>query len=173
MLRATSVKAVMCLAVASLFAVGGIAEEAKQEKSPLFTLKTPKGENYSLEKNIGKAPIVINFWATWCGPCILEMKNMKKMYPKFSAKGVQFLSITIDDNKTQPQVPGVVKTYNFPYTILLDGNKEVYKAFHGVNPPNLFVIDTLGNIVYKHTGYQKGDEKKLESVLTKLVGDKK
>ncbi len=155
------------------FTASLVAEEGKTAKAPDFSLKTMKGENFILQENLGKGPIVINFWATWCGPCLLEMKNMKKLYEKYSPKGVQMVSISIDDNKTQQQVPGVVQSFKFPYTILLDGNKDVYRAFKVPNVPQLFVLDENGAIVYNHQGYQKGDEKKTEAVLVKLLADKK
>jgi peroxiredoxin len=166
---------VLCVLGFGLFTLlyAGNAKEPATEKSPLFTLKTLTGENYSLEKNLGRGPIVINFWATWCGPCFLEMKSMKKVYDTFAAKGVQFLSIAIDDNKTQPQIPGMIRTYKIPFTILLDGNKEVFKRFQGTNPPNLFILDKNGMLVYKHSGYIKGDEKKVGTILADLLAAEK
>jgi peroxiredoxin len=159
--------------ILSAFTNSIFAEEGKAATAPLFTCKTTDGGSYSLSENLGKGPIVVSFWATWCGPCILEMKNMKKIYEKYAPQGLQMLCISIDDNKTQSQVPGVVHSYKFPYTILLDGNKDVYKAFHVANVPQLFVIDAKGTIVYNHQGYQKGDEKKVEAIIVQQTGDKK
>jgi cytochrome c biogenesis protein CcmG/thiol:disulfide interchange protein DsbE len=150
-----------------------VAGEGNAVKAPDFTLKNTAGENYSLEQNLGKGPIVLNFWATWCGPCILEMKSLKKMYAKYAPAGLEVLSISIDDNKTQPQIPSVIRKYKLPYTVLLDENKDVYKAFHIANVPQIFVIDARGNIAYTHQGYQKGDEKKVEAVVAELIAGKK
>jgi|WetSurMetagenome_2_1015567.scaffolds.fasta_scaffold05725_4 cytochrome c biogenesis protein CcmG, thiol:disulfide interchange protein DsbE len=163
----------VALLLASMLAWPAITGEGINARAPDFTLKKVTGENYSLEQNLGKGPIVLNFWATWCGPCILEMKNLKKTYARYAAAGLQMLSISIDDNKTQPQIPSIVRTYKFPYTILLDENKDVYKAYHVANVPQIFIIDAQGNIVYNHQGYQKGDEKKVEAIVAKLIGDKK
>ena len=164
------IKTAMNLVLFSLFAFSGGGTNAK---APLFSLKTLSGENYSLESNLGKGPIVISFWATWCGPCILEMKKLKKTHDKYSPAGLQMLAVSIDDNKTQPQIPSVIRTYKLPYTVLLDGNKDVYKAFHVANVPQIFIIDAQGNIVHNHQGYQRGDEKKVEAIVAKLIGDKK
>jgi len=149
------------------------AEEGKTTTAPKFSLKTMTGENYELSQNLGNGPIIINFWATWCAPCILEMKNMKKIFEKYSPQGLQMLSISIDDNKTQAQIPGVVRSYTFPYTILLDGNKDVYKELHVTNVPQLFILDSRGKIVYNHLGYQRGDEKTVEKIVSGLVTEKK
>jgi cytochrome c biogenesis protein CcmG/thiol:disulfide interchange protein DsbE len=157
----------------SLFTLPVAAGDGMNARAPDFTLKNTVGENFSLEQNLGKGPIVVTFWATWCGPCILEMKNLKKMYARHAPAGLQMLAVSIDDNKTQPQIPSVVRKYKLPYTVLLDENKDVYKAFHIANVPQIFVIDAQGNIAYAHQGYQKGDEKKVEAVVAKLIGQKK
>jgi len=159
---------VLCQCCLSAF-----AEEKKTSKAPLFSLKTMNGENYELSQNLGKGPIIINFWATWCGPCIMEMKNMKKIFEKYSPQGLQMLSIAIDDNKTQPQIPEVIRSYQFPYTMLLDGNKDIYKELHVTNVPQLFILDARGMIVYNHLGYRKGDEKNVEKIVSGLVAEKK
>jgi cytochrome c biogenesis protein CcmG, thiol:disulfide interchange protein DsbE len=157
--------------IACIFFASLSAADLKTARAPFFTLKTVKGENFALEQNIGKGPMVINFWATWCGPCILEMKNLKPLHAKYSNKGLLMLSVSIDDNKTAAQVPGIIRTYKFPYTVLLDPNKEAFRAFHAANVPELFIIDKEGMIVYHHSGYQKGDEKKVDETVAKLLED--
>jgi peroxiredoxin len=147
------------------------AKSLPTARVPDITLKTLKGGSCSLAQHLGTGPIVINFWATWCSPCILEMKKMKKMYEKYKPQDLQVLSISVDDSKTEAQIPGVVRTYKFPYTFLLDPNKEAYKAFHASNVPELFVVDKHGAIVYSHKGYQKGDERTVEAVVARLVGE--
>ena len=170
MRKSIIIKAAMNIVLVSLLAFSG---GGTGEKAPLFSLKTPAGGNYALESNLGRGPIVVCFWATWCGPCMLEMKKLKKTYDKYSPAGLQILAVSIDDNKTQPQIPSVIRTYKLPYTVLLDDNKDVYKAFHVAKVPQLFVVDAAGTIVYNHQGYQRGDEKKVEAVVARLIGDKK
>jgi peroxiredoxin len=161
--------ALMLVAAATLVFAGTI----KKTRAPSFTLKNLKGENYVLEQSLGRGPIVINFWATWCGPCVLEMKNCKKIYETYASLGLQWIAISIDDNKTQPQIAGIIRSYKLPCTVLLDGNKEVYRAFKVANTPQLYVVDAEGMIVYAHQGYQKGDEKKVDAVIARLLSTKK
>jgi peroxiredoxin len=162
--------AVVTLMFAGLLAAPFMAAgENAVSAAPRFSLKTVSGETVSLEQCLGRGPVVVNFWATWCGPCILEMKNLKKTYAKYAPSGMQMLSISVDDNKTQPQIPGTVRSYQFPYTVLLDENKDAYNAFHVANVPHLFILDARGGIVYSHQGYRKGDEKKVEAVVANLI----
>ena len=149
-----------------LFVASGFAQ---QEKAPDFVLPDIEGNNYQLWENLGKGPIVINFWATWCIPCREEMKKLKKIYKKYKDDGLVILSISIDDPKTVGKVKGFVNTYKYPFTFLLDTNNEVIQLYQGTNPPYTVLLDKDGTIVYTHTGYRKGDEKKLAEQIEYLL----
>jgi peroxiredoxin len=144
-------------------------DQEEGEKAPDFVLKDLKGENYRLSEKTGKGPIVINFWATWCVPCIEELKQMKKIYKKYEDKNVQFLAISVDDPKTVGRVNSFVKSRKYPYTILLDTNNEVMTLYQSKVPPYTVIINKEGQMVYTHVGYRMGDEKQLEEELQKLL----
>lgn len=135
------------------------------KKAPDFTIRNLKGKNYTLSKNTGKGLVIINFWATWCLPCVEEMKELKRIKNQNSNLNIEYLSISIDDAKTATKVKSVVRTRKYPFTILLDPNQKVYKKYHSTGVPHLFLIDKKGNIVYSHNGYRKGDEKELEKLI--------
>lgn len=157
---------ILVLAAGLLFA--GEKTEGKT-KAADFVLKDIDGKNYQLSQNLGKGPIVINFWATWCIPCQEEMKKMKSIYKKYSKKGVQFLAISVDDPKTVGRVKAFVKSRRYPFHVLLDTNNDVMRQLQGTVPPYTLILDKEGNIVYSHVGYRVGDEKKVEKVLSELV----
>ena len=143
-------------------------DEGKLSKAPDFVLKDLEGKNYRLSENIGEGPIVISFWATWCVPCIEELKQMKRIYKKYSDMGVQFLAISIDDPKTVGRVNSFVKSHKYPYTVLLDTNNEIITLYQSKIPPYTVIIDNDGNVVYTHVGYRMGDEKIVDRELEKL-----
>ncbi len=147
----------------------GLTAEAQEKTAPDFTLPTLEGKNYQLSKNLGKGPILINFWATWCIPCREEMKKLKEIYQTYEKDGLQILSISIDDPKTVSKVKSYINTNRFPFTVLLDTNNEVFQLYKGTNPPLSLLLDRNGKIVYEHTGYRKGDEKKLEEKIAALI----
>ena len=144
-------------------------KKSSSKKVPNFKLKDLKGKTYQLYDNLGKGPIVINFWATWCVPCVEEIKKMKKYYKEFSEKGVQFLAISVDDPKTVSRVRSFVKSHRLPFQILLDTNNDVLRKLQGTVPPYTLVLDKEGKIVYTHVGYRIGDEKKVKKELEKLL----
>ncbi len=139
--------------------------------APDFVLPDLDGQNYQLSEQIGKGPVFINFWATWCIPCRSEMKKLKKIYKKYHKQGVTFLAISIDDPKTMGKVKSFVNTNRYPFKVLLDTNNDVFKLYQGTNPPLSILIDNDGQIVYTHTGYRKGDEKKVEQKIAELLNE--
>ena len=143
-------------------------DEGKLTKAPDFVLKDLEGKNYRLSENIGEGPIVISFWATWCVPCIEELKQMKRIYKKYSDMGVQFLAISIDDPKTVGRVNSFVKSHKYPYTVLLDTNNEIITLYQSKIPPYTVIIDNDGNVIYTHIGYRMGDEKMVDRELEML-----
>lgn len=157
--------------ISPVLLVAALAIGTTAKNMPKFSLSDLNGKMVSSQSLLGKGPIVVNFWATWCIPCMQEMTAMKPMFDKYKAKGLQVISISIDDTKTQPKVPAMVKLKAFPYTILLDPNKEVYNKFNISNAPELLVIDKNGKIVLHHQGYAPGDEKETEKVVKELLGE--
>lgn len=150
----------------TLFCFSGVAQEKSADD---FSLPDLAGNNFRLSENIGDGPVLINFWATWCIPCKAEMKKLKLIYKKYKDQGLKILSITIDDPKTVSRVKGFVKKNRYPFTILLDTNSEVFQLYQGTYPPLSILIDNNGKIVYRHVGYRKGDEKKLEKYILSLL----
>ncbi len=146
-----------------------LALSAQQEKAPDFVLPDLEGNNYQLSKNLEKGPILLSFWATWCIPCREEMKKLKKIYKKYKDDGLTILSISIDDPKTVGKVKGFVNTYRYPFKFLLDTNNEVIQLYQGTNPPYTVLLDKDGTIVFTHTGFRKGDEKKLAEEIEELL----
>ena len=149
-------------------ALGG-ASVAVAKKMPTFSAQTPEGQTVNSTSLLGKGPIVINFWATWCIPCMQEMTAMKPMFEKYKSQGLQVISISIDDAKTAVKVPAMVQLKAFPYMILLDPNKDIYNKFGISNAPELLVIDKNGKIVLHHQGYTPGDEKETQKAVEELL----
>ena len=144
-------------------------DEGTLSKAPDFVLEDLDGANYRLSEHIGQGPIVMNFWATWCVPCIEELKQMKRIYKKYQDKGIQFLAISIDDPKTVGRVNSFAKSHQYPFKVLLDTNNEVITLYQSKVPPYTVIIDNDGNVIYTHVGYRMGDEKKVDQEIKKLV----
>jgi peroxiredoxin len=148
------------------------AEDAPRSKAPRFKSVDVNGASVSLDDLLGKGPVVVNFWATWCKPCVKELPYLQRMHEEHGARGVQVVAVTIDSPKTQSQVKKFVATRGYTFRVLLDGDQEVFKKMQGRGSiPYVVVLDNEGMFRYQHTGYRPGDEKKLEAVVLGLLGD--
>ncbi len=108
-----------------------------------FTLKDLKGKKVTLSELRGKI-VMVNFWATWCPPCMQEMPDLDRLYTHFAAQGLVILSITDD----QPfKVSSYVNTSNYHPPVLLDYEGTVHKQFHVEGIPRTFIFDRDGKLI--------------------------
>lgn len=159
--------------ILSAFALGAAAraDEPARAKAPGFKAVDMNGEKVSLGDLLGKGPIVVQFWATWCKPCIKELPYLQQMHEEYSPRGLQAVAVTIDSPKSQSQVKKFVATRGYTFRVLLDGDQEIFKKLQGRGSiPYVVVLDGEGTVQYQHTGYRPGDEKKLEQVVVDLLG---
>lgn len=150
------------------------AAQAQNKKLPeSLTMETLSGKKVNLKDYVaekGKVTVV-NFWATWCKPCKEELDNIQADYLE-NWKGdydIVFIAVSMDDNRTKPNVKGVVDTKGWEYDILLNPDNTAYQSLGFNSCPFTLLLDADGNIVYNHTGYKAGDEEELEKEIAKVA----
>jgi cytochrome c biogenesis protein CcmG/thiol:disulfide interchange protein DsbE len=116
---------------------------------------------------------VISFWATWCGPCKKELKNINEHLEEWSELyNMQLVAVSTDDSRNTVKVKPFVNGQAWEFDVLLDVNQDLMRALNAPNVPFTLIVDEQGNIVYTHLGYQEGDEFELEEKLKELTGKK-
>ncbi len=147
---------------------------SQEFKLPSVELKTVDGKKINTtEINNNGKPIIIDFWATWCKPCIMELNAIAEKYDDWKNEtGVVLYAISIDDTKSMNRVAPLVNSKGWDFTVLLDPNSDFKRAMNVINIPHTFILDGNGNIVYQHTTYAEGDENKLYEIIKKLVNTK-
>lgn len=122
-------------------------------KAPDFTLTAMSDSMYTLSKLEGKV-VLINFWATWCGPCRMEIPEFNEMHKSYHEKGLEILGISVSDNKKQ--LKNFAKSFAVDYPLLYGGTREmnkVMKDYGGVSAvPSSFLVGKNGNIVWSYPG---------------------
>lgn len=115
--------------------------------------------------NDGK-PIIISFWATWCKPCLRELKAIHEVYPDWQDEtGVKMIIVSIDQAQDANKVKPLVDGFGWEYEVLLDPNSDFKRAMNVQNVPHVFVLDGKGKIVYNHAGYTEGGEQDIYDAL--------
>lgn len=118
--------------------------------------------------NDGK-PMIINFWATWCKPCLKEMSAISDKYLDWvDETGVKMYAVSIDDSRSSSRVKTMANAQAWDFEVLLDVNGDFKRAMNVANPPHVFVLDGKGNVVFQHNGYSDGSEEELIEVVRKL-----
>ncbi|RMD50175.1 MAG: TlpA family protein disulfide reductase [Ignavibacteria bacterium] len=140
-----------------------------QSTASNFVLNDLEGNQVELNDVLAEGPVFINFWATWCKPCKQEMDEIQKLYEEFHPKGIQFLAISVDAEKSVSKVRPYIKAKNYSFTVLLDTNGDVARDYFAQAVPFSVLINHEGEIVYTNLGYKKGDEIKLKEKLAELI----
>ncbi len=130
-----------------------------------FTLKTMDGKLFRLSDQKGKV-VLLDFWATWCGPCVAALPQMIKLFEKYSGNSnVVFHSIDVDES--EKTIKDFLTKKNYSFNILLANGTDVQKEYGVTAIPTLFIIDKLGKIQFKHIGFSK-EENIVESLSKEI-----
>ena len=169
--RAMSVKVSKrwSLALALLLATSVGSSQASvqlESNAPDFTLRSANGANLRLQEQRGQV-VLLNFWATWCGPCRQELPHLNRIYDKYRSAGFVLLGVNIDDDPRLATELASKLGLKFP--VLLDGDKKVSRVYDMSAMPATLVIDRDGRVRHIHRGYRDGVEKTYEEQVRALL----
>lgn len=136
--------------------------------APDFTLKSSTGENIRLAEQRGQV-VMLNFWASWCGPCREEMPLLSAMSKKYGPMGFALYGINVDADTDDAKK--VLEKITVSYPILFDPESKLSDLYKVEGMPYSVLIDKKGEIRYIHKGYSPGDEKKYAKYIMELVSE--
>lgn len=145
--------------------------QSSSRKAPPFELPTLDGSRLSLSDQRGHRVILVDFWATYCEPCLLAMPDLQRLYEKYGERGFAVWGVNIDGPESIAQVQAEVAKLGLSFPILLDRETRTLADY---NPrgsaPFSALVDQNGNIVDLREGYAPGDLDRLESKLREMLG---
>ena len=140
------------------------------QPAPDFALRSWQGENVRLSEHSGEV-VLINFWATWCGPCRMEMPLLDEIYGKYRRAGLVLFSVNIDEPGNIEAAREMAKTLRVSYPVLFDERKDVSRAYQASSMPLTVLIDRAGVVRYVSEGYKAGYETRYTDKLRELLNE--
>ena len=137
-----------------------------QQEAPDFTLKSKESGNIRLSEQRGNI-VMVNFWASWCGPCREELPKMEELYQEYQDLGFEILAVNVDDEASKADV--LLDDIEVSFPVLFDTAGEVSQLYDVNAMPTTVIIDRDGNQRLLHLGYRAGDEKKYEKAIKILM----
>jgi peroxiredoxin len=142
--------------VFTVFAASSLASSGMEgNPAPDFALKSSTGQNLRLSEFRGDV-VMINFWATWCGPCRQEMPHLDDLYARYQRVGFNLLAVNIDDDSSRAMDMIEELGVNFP--VLFDARKQVSELYEVEAMPVTVIVDREGKVRHVHHGYKPGYE---------------
>lgn len=132
------------------------SEKSAADQVPNFTWFNADGKKVSFAEFSKGRPVLINFWATWCGPCVRETPDLVELHNELKDQGALFIGISADlGDDAMELVTEFTARYKVPYQIVVDNNGDLQKAFGGLRGyPTTFYVDKNGKIVKRLLGLQ-------------------
>lgn len=151
----------------TVFAATSLASSGLEgQVAPDFALKSSTGENLRLSEYRGNV-VMINFWATWCGPCRQEMPLLDELYTRYERVGFSLLGVNIDDDSRRAMQ--MIEDLGVSFPVLFDARKEVSKLYEVEAMPVTVLVDREGNVRHVHHGYKPGYEDKYLDQVRSLL----
>jgi peroxiredoxin len=161
-LRKILLGATLLIFTATGLAASGLAGQP----APDFVLKSSGGENMRLSEYRGDV-VMINFWATWCGPCRQEMPLLDDLYSRYQRVGFNLLGVNIDDDSGRAMQ--MIEELEVSFPVLFDESKEVSKLYQVEAMPVTVLVDREGTVRHVHHGYKPGYEDKYLTEIRSLL----
>lgn len=165
---AKRMRTTMALIAATLLAVTLEASALPTAGAPApdFALKNSAGKNLRLSELRGEV-VLLNFWATWCGPCRQELPHLDKIHGQYRNAGLTVLAINIDNDRVNAEA--MLQKLGVRVPTLYDADKRVSKLYEVDAMPATVIIDRDGRVRYVHRGYRVGFEQKYEQQVRELL----
>lgn len=134
--------------------------------APAFQLRSSGNTDLSLSDLKGQV-VLINFWASWCGPCRQEMPVLEQLYKKYKAAGFTLLGVNVEPKSAD--AVGFLKSTPVSFPILFDPDSKVSKLYEVSGMPSTVILDRSGKVRYVHHGYKPGEESEYLDQIRSLV----
>jgi len=143
-----------------------VAGQLSPEPAPQFSLESNGGAEVSLQDYSGQV-VMINFWASWCGPCRQEMPLLEDLYQRYEPLGFTLLGVNVDEDTSA--AVSYLQEVSVSFPVLFDTASTVSEAYDVIAMPSTILIGRDGKLRYIHHGYQPGYENEYQNQIRELI----
>ena len=164
----TLITAITCAVLSQVAGSSELAPFTADSTTVVFELPDLKGQVHTLDEYRGRV-VLVNFWASWCPPCIQEMPVLETLKQKLAEQPFEILAVNVGEQKYR--VWKFVKLVNFDLPVLLDERKNTFNAWGLSVLPTSFLIDRKGNIRYRVVGDVEWDSEEVIALVKSLINE--
>ncbi len=163
-------------ALAALAAAGSPARAddapraERRENAPAFRARPVDGAAFDLAAARAHGPVLVDFWATWCKPCLASLPAVRALHERWAERGLTVVGVSIDGPRNFARVRPFAQRLGLGYPIVLDEDGSLQQRFRVGAVPTSVLIDADGRIVRVHTGWAPGEDRALEAEVERLIG---
>jgi cytochrome c biogenesis protein CcmG/thiol:disulfide interchange protein DsbE len=154
---------VLLFASASTYAAGD---------APDFTLPDLDGRKVTMSKLVAEGPVILDFWATWCKPCLKGFPHLQALQDKYGDRGLRVVAISVDSPRSRSRVAPLINSKKYSFEVLLDTEGRVAKRYNAVLLPRTVLVDENGKIVYGAVGYRPSNYEQIEEALVAILPER-
>jgi peroxiredoxin len=147
---------------------GGLLGE-EDAKAPDFTLTNLEGKDVTLSQLLAGGPVILDFWATWCKPCIQGFPGLQALADKYKDRGLTVVAVSVDSPKSRSRVVSFISSKKYSFEVLYDSQGRVAKKYHATSIPRTVLIGPDGTIAYATVGYRPTNHEQIEKSLIPLL----
>ena len=136
---------------------------------PPISLYDTHNNQFEISDLQGENLTVVDFWATWCKPCLLAIPELVKIQDDFASQGVRIVGVNIDSPRNKSKIKPFASSRSINYTILLDPDQEMMSELNVIYVPTLIIFDNVGNQVFVHEGFTAGDQVLIRQEIEKIL----
>lgn len=154
------------LLISILFGLSTVNADTSKGPAPDFSLKSDSGKNLKLSEYRGDV-VMINFWASWCGPCRQEMPLLEELFQEYETLGFTILGVNVEEDSAKAK--DLLKDIPVSFPVLFDNTSKVSKLYDVVAMPSTVLVDRDGNMRYLHQGYKPGYVEQYQAQVRELI----
>ena len=150
------------------FEKAGVVELKEGQPAPAFTLGTLDGGRASLADHRDKL-VVLNFWATWCQPCVLEMPSLEALWQRYRARGLVVVGVSVDRGSPRSLLEPYVRNLKLTFPILLDPDSKTSNGWRVTALPATFIVRPGGDVTGMAVGAREWNSAAMQALIERLL----